>query len=69
MAGLLCIFEPCDQVGQRRVVHASAALRGMHGEADRQVCFADAGRPEEDDILFALEKLQRVQALELIALH
>ncbi len=69
MAGLLRIFEPRDQIGERRVVHAAPALRGDDRETDGQMRLADAGGPEEDDILLALEELEGVQALELIALH
>ena len=35
-------------------------------ETQREVCLADARRPEQHDILFALEKPERVQTLDLL---
>ena len=65
--GGLRFFQRGDQVGERAVVDAPAALRGGDGETDRQVRFADAGRPEEDHILAALDEAELVQALDLLA--
>ena len=66
-AGGLRLFERRDQVGERAVVDAPAALRRGDGETDRQVRLADARRPEEDHILAALDEAELVQALDLLA--
>jgi hypothetical protein len=42
--GGLCLFEGCDQVGERPIVHTAAALCRGDRETDRQVGLADAGR-------------------------
>ena len=66
-AGGLRFFERRDQVGERAVVDAPAALRRRDGETDRQVRLADARRPEEDHILAALDEAELVQTLDLLA--
>ena len=67
-AGGLGFLERGDQVGQRAVVDAPAALRGGDGEADRQVRLAHAGRAEKHHVLLALDEAELVQALDLLAL-
>ena len=66
-AGRLRLLERGDEIGERAVVDAPAALRGGDGEADRQVRLPDAGRAEEDHILPALDEAELVQALDLLA--
>src|SRR5689334_24186140 len=66
-AGGLRLLERRDQVGQRAVVDASAALCGGDGETDRQMRCADARWPEEDHILAALDEAEFVQTLDLFA--
>ncbi len=63
----LRVFERVQQIGERREVDAPAALRRGDRETEREVRFADAGRPEEDDILLPLDEAERVQALDLLA--
>ena len=63
----LRFFERRDQVRERTVVDAATALRGGDREADRQVRLADARRPEEDDILAALDEAELVQTFDLLA--
>lgn len=43
-AGRLRLLERCNQVGERAVVDAAAALRRGDGETDRQLRLPDAGR-------------------------
>jgi hypothetical protein len=66
-AGGLGLFQGRNQIGERAVVHAPAALRGRDGETNGQVCFADTGRPEKDHILSALDKAEFMQTLDLLA--
>src|SRR5690606_28776573 len=63
----LRLFQAGDEVGERAVVDAPAALGCGNGAADGQVGLADAGRAEEDHVLLALHKAQLVQALDLLA--
>src|SRR5690606_17680828 len=63
----LGLFQAGDEVGERAVVDAPAALGCGNGETDGQVGLADAGRAEEDHVLLALHKAQLVQALDLLA--
>jgi hypothetical protein len=67
-AGGLGFFERGDQISEGAVVDAATALGYSDGEADRQMCFADARRAEEDDVLFALEETEFVETVELLAL-
>ena len=65
---MLRVLEGRDEVGERGVVHATAALGRGDGEAHGQVGLPDARGPEKDHILPALDKAQRVEALQLVAL-
>lgn len=65
----LCLFEGMQQIGKRREVHAAAMFRGRDGQTEREMGFADPRRSEQHDILFALDEAERVQTLELLALH
>src|SRR5690606_22276523 len=63
----LGLFQAGDEVGERAVVDAPAALGCGNRQADGQVGLADPGRAEEDHVLLALHKAQLVQALDLLA--
>src|SRR5262245_55029716 len=63
----LRLFERRDQISERAVVDAPAALGGGDGETDRQVGLPDPRRAEEDDILAALDEAELVQTLDLLA--
>src|SRR5690348_6827504 len=65
--GRLRLFERGDQVGERAVVDAAATLRRGDRQTDREVRLADAGRPEEDDILAPLDEAKLVEAFHLLA--
>lgn len=52
------LLERADEVGQRAEVHPATALCGAHGESDREVRLAHAGRPGQDDVLLALEETE-----------
>ena len=54
--GGLRFLEGGNQIRERAVVDAPAALRGGNRQADRQVRLADTGRSQEDDILAALHE-------------
>ena len=64
--GGLRFFERRDQIGERAVVHATAALGGGDRQADREMRFADARRTEEDDVFAALDEAELVEALHLL---
>ena len=57
-AGGLRLFERRDQVGQGPVIHAPAALGRRDRQTDRQVRLVNARRPQEDDILRALDEAE-----------
>src|SRR5689334_16267673 len=65
--GGLRLLKRRDEIGERAVVDAPAALRRGNGETDRQVRFADAGRPEEDHILASLDEAELMQTFNLLA--
>ncbi len=68
VAGGPGLLEGVDEFGQGAVVDPAAALGGGDGEGDRQVRLADAGGPEEDDVLPALDEAEFVQGVDLFAL-
>jgi len=57
-------FEPRELLARLKAI-----LRRRNGETQREVRFPHPRRPEEDDILVALEEAQRMQTLNLLALH
>jgi hypothetical protein len=59
-AAALGLFKRVEQIGECREVDAPAMFRRRDGETEREVGLPDAGRAEEDDILFALEEAQRM---------
>src|SRR6266566_4680272 len=63
----LGFLERRDEIGEGAVVDAAATLGGGDREADREVGLPHTGRPEEDDVFFALDEAERVQAVELLA--
>ncbi len=65
---LLRVLGRRDEVGERGVVDAAAALGRGDGEAHGQVRLPDARRPEEHHILAPLDEAQGMEALELVAL-
>lgn len=67
-AGCLRLLERGDQICEGAVVDATAMLGGSDCQANGQVGLADAGRPEQDDVLFALEEAELGQAVDLLAL-
>src|SRR5690606_15752082 len=67
LAGCLGLLERLDEADQRAVVDAASALSGGDREADRQMCFPDARRSEQDHVLPALDEAELVQALDLLA--
>src|SRR6185503_7220848 len=66
--GGLRFLERGDELGERAVVDAPAALRSSDGEADRQMRLTDTRRAEQYDVLLALDEAELVQALDLLAL-
>ncbi len=56
---LLRLFQPENQIGQRRVIHAAPPLGRGNGETNREVRFPDARRAEEDDIFAPLDEAPR----------
>jgi hypothetical protein len=68
-AGGLGFFERSDEVGERTVVDAAPALGAGNGQADGEVGFPDPRGPEEDDVFSALDKPQRVETVDLLALE
>jgi hypothetical protein len=64
---LLRVLERRDEVGERGVVDAAAALGRGDGEAHGQVRLPDARRPKEHHILAPLDEAQGMEALELVA--
>src|SRR5437763_8842115 len=65
---LLRVLERRDEVGERGVVDAAAALGRGDGEAHGQVRLPDTRGPEEHHIFASLDEAQRVETLELVAL-
>lgn len=64
----LGILQRVEEICERRKVDPTSLLGGPHGERQREVRPAHTGRPEELDVLLAVEEAARVQALELLAL-
>jgi hypothetical protein len=62
----LRFFQRRDQVGERAVVDASAALGGGDRQADGQMRHADPWRSKEDHILAPLDEAELVQAFDLL---
>src|SRR5712691_3256666 len=58
--------ERGDQAGRRREEHAIPALDRLEAQPDGQVRLADAGRPEEDDILAVLDEVTATERLDLL---
>ena len=54
----LRFLERGDQIGERAVVDATAALCGSNRQTDREMRLADTGRAEEDDVLAAFDEVQ-----------
>ena len=46
------------QIGRRYEARLYSGLRGLISESNGQMRFADAGRPEQHDILSSLDKRQ-----------
>ena len=67
-AGGLGLFERGDKVGQSTVVDPAPALSRSDGQADRQMCLADAWRAEEDHVLLARQEAELVEVVDLLAL-
>src|SRR5690606_38109431 len=63
----LGLFEAGDEIGERAVVDAPPTLGRGNGQADGQVRLADAGRAQEDDVLFAFDEAELVEALDLFS--
>jgi hypothetical protein len=57
----LRLFEGRNEIGKCAVIDAPPALGRRDRQTDRQMRFADAGRPEEDDILMTLDEAELVQ--------
>ena len=60
-------LERHDQIGRRGEAHLMPVLRGQVAEGDRQMCLADAGRAEEDDVLGALDEGEAGELVDLLA--
>ena len=69
VTGGLGVLERGDQADQRAVVDAPATLRGGDGKADREVGLAHARRAAQHDVLLALDEVELVQTLDLLALE
>src|SRR5690606_18802970 len=63
----LGLFEAGDEIGERAVVDAPPTLGRGNGQADRQVRLADAGRTQEDHVLFSFDEAEFVEALDLFS--
>ena len=55
--------EPGDPFGGGRELHALAGEARADREGDREVCFAGAGRSEEDHVLFAVQEVELPEML------
>ena len=56
--------EPGDPFGRGRELHALAGEARADRERDREVCFAGAGRSEQDHVLFGVEEVQLPEVLD-----
>src|SRR5690606_31675491 len=63
----LGLLEARDEIGERAVVDAPPTLGRGNGQADGQVGFADAGRTQEDHVLFSFDEAELVKALDLLS--
>ena len=67
-SGSSILLERRDERSEGAVVNASSLLGGSDSKTDRQMSLADAGRSQQDDVLFALDEAELVKILDLLAL-
>ena len=67
-ASRLCLLEGGDHVGEGAVVDAPAILRSGAGQADGQMCLADARWAPQHHVLLALQEAKLGETVDLFAL-
>ena len=67
-SGSSSLLERRDERSEGAVVNASSLLGGSDSKTDRQMSLADAGRSQQDNVLFALDEAELVKILDLLAL-
>jgi len=58
-----------DEVGGGGVVDAVAGVDSLVAQRDHEVCLADAGRPDQQDVCFLLDESQRREVLDKAAVE
>jgi len=62
------VAEPCDPFGGGRERDLVAGEAGPDSERDREMCFAGAGRAQQDYVLAGVEKVELAKVLDHLLL-